>query len=561
MTDGSIDASGSAREGAVETNASARAAQQWLASWISANAVALSRTSAYLAAGLVVAPFPFHLLRGSAAYLGLLEDDYFYYVSIADRFFEFGKLTYDGITVTNGFHPLWFCVVLALRWISGGLGPTFYLLLSLVFLASALCTFELSRTLAHRLGASRGLAAALAAVYSFATARLLADGMECALGVPLFFWLLIEAAKPAELTTSRAARLGFIASLVVLARLDLALAVALLVAGYVWFARPPLRALARQLVAFCAGGLALAIYAAANLFYFGSAIPVSAAAKRLITSYGFSFDYARTVALWTKFGPTVGLVLPLGLLALYLLNRHDPRAEGRSRFVASVALVFAFLFFALNALSGWVFFGWYEYPLPAAALSALVMIAARWGKRLPDARLAVLGLAFIVAANPVLAARYFTRHGPRWTVADNTLLAMSHDLAHRMRARQGLSAMGAIAGMASYVLDRPFFQVEGLVADHKLIEHLRRQDPLVDVLREYGADYLIVSFTRPPARTASGCYLVAQPEEVWSGPRTRKMRGQICAEPVEHFVTPAGTNPWSMFPALETFVWELRSRN
>ena len=59
--------------------------------------------------------------------------------------------------------------------------------------------------------------------------------------------------------------------------------------------------------------------------------------------------------------------------------------------------------------------------------------------------------------------------------------------------RHGLFAMGAIAGAATYALDKPVLQLEGIVADRRLVEHVRRQDPLEDVLREYQVDYLIVS--------------------------------------------------------------------
>jgi hypothetical protein len=36
------------------------------------------------------------------------------------------------------------------------------------------------------------------------------------------------------------------------------------------------------------------------------------------------------------------------------------------------------------------------------------------------------------------------------------------------------------------------------------------------------------------------------------------MRGVICSPPVERFVTPAGTHAWSVFPAIETLVWNVR---
>src|SRR3954471_5489229 len=35
-----------------------------------------------------------------------LEDDSFYYVVIAKNIAEFGLSTFDGVTLTNGYHPL-----------------------------------------------------------------------------------------------------------------------------------------------------------------------------------------------------------------------------------------------------------------------------------------------------------------------------------------------------------------------------------------------------------------------------------------------------------------------
>jgi hypothetical protein len=119
--------------------------------------------------------------------------------------------------------------------------------------------------------------------------------------------------------------------------------------------------------------------------------------------------------------------------------------------------------------------------------------------------------------------------------------------------------MGAIGGIATYVLDKPVFQLEGIVSDHKLVGHIRRQDPLDAVLREYGVDYLIVSVQAGGLPTRDGCYIVTQPHPDWAGHRSAKMRGAICSEPIERFVTPRGPNPWSRFGELETLVWDLRA--
>lgn len=125
-----------------------------------------SRAVALVAALCVAGPFVYHLARGSKAYLGLFEDDYFYYAIIADKLVTQGKLTYDGITLTNGFHPIWFLVVAALRLICGRFGPAFHVALSLVFLASMLVTYELARRFARALGAPAALAPLIAVLFS-----------------------------------------------------------------------------------------------------------------------------------------------------------------------------------------------------------------------------------------------------------------------------------------------------------------------------------------------------------------------------------------------------------
>ena len=169
--------------------------------WISRHSLTLGRTSAYVTSFLVAAPFFYHLLaHPSPAFLGLLEDDYYYYATVADQLVSTGKLTYDGITVTNGFHPLWFLVVVTLRAVFGGFGTAFYVALALIFIISMWSTFELGRRFAMTLGASSGAGAVAAAIYSFPTAQLLTDGMECVIAVPLLLWLLVEIARPELLT-------------------------------------------------------------------------------------------------------------------------------------------------------------------------------------------------------------------------------------------------------------------------------------------------------------------------------------------------------------------------
>ena len=508
----------------------------------------------------MAAPFPFHLWRGSQAYLGLLEDDYYYYSIVADKLITTGRLTYDGVTLTNGFHPLWFLVILVVRIVFGRFGPAFYAALTVLFVASAALSYEFGRRFARSLGASRVLAPAIAAAYSIGVAKLACMGMEAAIAVPLLLLFLAEAAADAPLTPRRAAKLGLLASLAILGRLDIAFAVGLLIAGWLLFERPPVDRALRLLASFGAGGALLAVYCGANYASFGSIFPMSALAKQLIVRPGFSLFYVRYAAFLTVFGPTIALVLPLGVVALFSVIRRDGRGRHPARFVGGTMLFFTAIYYALNALTGWVFFGWYAYPLAPATIAALAFIADWAAPVVRRVRVVGAAIAAGVAASPVASIYYFVTHGPLWSVSDNSLLAMSYDLERHLRGKQGLFSMGAIAGIATYVIDKPVFQLEGLMSDKRLIDHVRREDSLPAVLDENDVDYLIVSLAYDALEKRDGCYIVTQPNHVWAGKRTAKMRGPICSEPVEHFVTAQGTNPWSIFPDLDTYVFDVRKQ-
>ena len=170
-------------------------------------------------------------------------------------------------------------------------------------------------------------------------------------------------------------------------------------------------------------------------------------------------------------------------------------------------------------------------------------------------------LALVCLAQPYYAFRYYRTHGPLWTVNDNGLLAMSVQLADVMRGRDGLIAMGAVAGVATYVMERPVLEIEGIVADLRMVRHVKAQDGLGEVLNEYGADYLVVTLAGGvPMDVRNNCYVVTQPHQQWAGKRSAKMHGAICAAPVARFRTVGSARPWSSFPLMETSIWICAAR-
>ncbi|MDP9037000.1 MAG: hypothetical protein M3O50_19555 [Myxococcota bacterium] len=520
------------------------------------------RAVAWVSAGCVAGPFFYHVARGSNAHLGLFEDDYFYYAVVADKLVRLGTLSYDGLTPTNGFHPLWLVVLATLRLLCGRFGAAFHVALAGLFVASMVATYELSLRFARSLGTSALLAPLLAALYSIATDRLLACGMETAVAVPLLLYLFVEVAREEPLTDRRAAKLGFVASMAILARLDIAIAVAIVVVAWLALARPPLNKAWRTALAFCSGGILVVGYAVANLCLFGSVLPVSALAKHLETGPGVNCELLGFVATNTVYGRAIGALLPLGVIAFVVVARRDRRRPRAALLAGGAALLFPFVFYGVNALGGWVFFGWYAYPLAPAIVASLVFLCEAVA---PFVRVGAFARAGTVAGGVVLAAisvrawRYFVMHGPRWSVRDNAILAMGIDLADRVRDRNGVFGMGAMAGFATYMVDKPFVQLEGLVADRAMVEHVRRQDPLEDVLRAYHVDYLVVSVVKTPLPERDGCFTVTEPSAEWAGARALKMTGEICSPPIARFANVRAADPWAAPFSIETVVFDVRA--
>ncbi len=112
--------------------------------------------------------------------------------------------------------------------------------------------------------------------------------------------------------------------------------------------------------------------------------------------------------------------------------------------------------------------------------------------------------------------------------------------------------MGDRAGLTAYLLKRPLIQLEGLVADGRMLEHIQREDPLEAVLDEYRVDYLIVSVYRPLEERA-GCFVVQQPSPAQAGAHALRMEGRLCGEPALLLRSPRGNLPGLTY----TYVFDL----
>ncbi len=466
------------------------------------------------------------------------EDDFYYYLKVAQNLAHGAGSTFNGIVPTNGYHPLWFLLLTAVSFVTSRPHAI------LVFVASTLfvCVFAiylLTRRLLTLSGVDLLLSSALAVYATAYSMHVLFGGMEITLTVPLLLLAVLLALRPSLLSSEPSlpapswrpfALLGVAASAMILSRLDTLLLVALIFLSVI--ARSDLR---RRLTPVALAGLALgllpvALYFASNLLIFGTLLPISGTAKQLKTNL-LPSPPAWISAFDRPLSQLVNLVPILLAIALLLIPRKRipdrlspylaPRLPTLDRAVLLPVLAFPFLYIALlSCRSDWQLWGWYLYPFRSAFCVSLVVLCAVPAFRTLLSRPVVTALLaiFVLTRLPGL-------HWP--TAGREAIYEAALDLQQFASTHPGIYAMGDRSGMVAEIIPDPVIQTEGLMMDRSFLDSVRQQQPLLSVLARYHVRYYIGTTEHP---LASGCFEAIEPFQ--AGPASPHMRAQLCQPPV-----------------------------
>ncbi len=458
-------------------------------------------------------------LFSRAPWMIFVQDDFLYYLKVAQNIAHGHGSTFNSIALTNGYQPLWLVVLVALSWFTGNAKAILAFLAATDFLA-ALATFLLARRLIRTSGARPLLVFALTAFITTYSVTLFFYGMEVTLAVPILlalFCLLLNVPWLVQ-SSLRTFLLGLMLSAMVLARIDTLILGGLILAGML--ASAPLRALMRlRLIAGVGLGLApLACYFLLNHFLFHTWLPISGSAKEL------RLTHLPSLEPWRVFlHPLAGSYAVVLLAALLLISRIKPRLTPMSRILFPAALLFPFLYyFILCCVSDWTLWGWYMYPL-RSALCVSFLIFCLW---LPTRdfleRPLVTGLLLLI----VFASLGLLR----WRRQQEDIYAATLDIQTFASAHPGIYAMGDRAGRVGYLLPYPLLQTEGLMMDRAYLNLIKSQTPLKEALARYGVRYYVATAYTP----FTGCFQAAEPAK--SGPTSAKMRSTFCEAPAATYL-------------------------
>lgn len=471
----------------------------------------------------------FSRFRFHNAFLSFYDDDFFYYLQIARNLATHGLSTFDGIHLTNGYHPLWLLVITAIYKLAPG-KAFFYVLEGLTVLLT-LSVYISAKTCLLRYTSAIPFASLAAAAVAFPTLVISRGGMEVTLGIPLVLLFLNYRLRPSfRWSGPQVIVMGFLASLVVLARLDSGILVALIFVEDAFFQRFSLQQWLVRAGEYLVGALAVVVYLVTNQRIFGTMLPVSGQAKEIRFRHFPSMAPLKSIL--NPHSVSGGLLafpaLVLGIMAAVLLVRGINRREGDPSLyaVASALITFPLAYFAvISLLSDWPLFLWYLYPFVLLIFgSAIALIATASSTGEPVAprivKYASLGLVAGATLYVALIAAYRK---------PSDLYLQSADLAEFATTHPGTYAMGDRSGTPAYLIPYPFVQLEGLTMDKQFLQNIRSEVDLTDLLRRYGVSYYVA--TNPPLE--NGCYVVVEPRE--AGPDSARMHGVLCNQPIAQF--------------------------
>ncbi len=467
-----------------------------------------------------------------------LEDDFFYYAQVAQNLALHGRSTFDGIHLTNGYHPLWLLVltlITKLTGVGGVLNPS-----SIFPFAISLETIQVALLLGvsyfvlrvSRLYCSDIISACIQMLVASSALVLIRTGMEVGLTLLLGFGLLWFRLRPDfRWSPANSFYYGFLASMMVLSRLDTILFVGLLLIFDLIPNAVGIQERLRRAISFGIGIFPVLGYVLLNIAIFKTATPISGTAKQLRHHYIPSLrTFESFKGFFTERGSPLLIVwVLLTLLGLVLLCTRSWEGRKGQRGVFWAALLFPLLhLFSVATLSDWPLWPWYLYVwVVSGAVSAVMFFSAEmvWvkGTPLPVKKTCfALSLLFLVAYGAAVARSSNPAH--------NRPYVAGLEIADFANQHPGIYAMGDRSGVVGYLINSPVLQLEGLMMDKEYLKNIQAEKDLLGVLKQYGVDYYISTRSTPDAE---GCYAFREPWQ--AGPDSFVMNGRICQAPVAEF--------------------------
>ncbi len=446
-----------------------------------------------------------------------MQDDFFYYLKVAQNLSHGKGSTFNGLVLTNGYHPLWLLILTAVTYFSSAPKAILASMAVCNLLASA-ATFSISFKLVRTTGVRQLTAMAIAVGITIYSLRLFYYCMEVTLAIPMILAMIYLAQKTDYwlLGMRQSFYLGLLFSAAILSRLDSAILVwlILVLSALNQNMRKVLKS--RHLIGIAFGFLPLVIYFSINYFVFHSLLPISGMAKQLTTSHIPHGSVWKGLYLSKPAFLAVILPIPVALLVFPSIKEKLPPSQ---RVLLLAVLLYPWIYYLiLSCLSDWDIWGWYMYPFrPAMCGAMMIFCTLRQSRYLLENRIIATTLLVILFGYLLTS---------QWRVQETQIYDAAIDLQEFSRNHPGNYAMGDRSGRFGFLLSDPMVQTEGLVMDRTYLNMIKSELPLREVLKYYNVRFYVGS----SPQTYTGCFEAVEPR--LAGKDSPHLRGKFCQKPL-----------------------------
>ncbi|HMR39831.1 MAG TPA: glycosyltransferase family 39 protein [Ignavibacteria bacterium] len=296
------------------------------------------------------------------AVISRVPDDASYYLKIALNFNEGKGFSFDGISRTSGFQPLWLYVLIIFTFIfktspETTLRSVMILQVILLFLSSLIFVKILRRFFVNEIVFAGGLIFTIFVYFQYL------NGMETPLMILIFlslFYHILKSETFIKRSVKKELVTGILLGLLMLARLDMVFfAIAILVYGIVMTfsensdkRKDNIRSI---FIIFSVSAVVTLPYLIFNLFYFGNIIPISGYLKSTVPRTGLNENISQLV----QYREMIFGFLSVIYVFIYFFNIRNFRSNSFSTGLAVISAGNILLMLYIVFFMKWVIFPWY----------------------------------------------------------------------------------------------------------------------------------------------------------------------------------------------------------
>ena len=418
-------------------------------------------------------------------YGALTADDGYYYFVVAKNIVQHGLSSFDGHSLTNGYHPLWM-LVLVIQYLI--VGNSIYITNAVEVALVSAALYCLLATMAER---SFIFSFLFSVIFIILIKNMVAAGMEVSLWIFCFSLLALVSTTSASGKRSYAGLIGILMAATIGARIDSAVFV--LPFGFLVLPR-----VTDKLIGFSIVAAAGVVYAGWNEAMFGIPFPVSGAVKSL-GGFQINHMFLNSLAFWESdhrpwmaplhmWRERYWIAIILFVLAPLLLS-SAPRGSVTRKLLIAYFAGFAVYTVKLALFSSWRIWQWYDYPIIiglTAVIHAGYLLAANRRNMIPAAweRPAIAAAALILIGVTIAFFPAMPDRLGRFDFVDRMAISQFGPI---MKGEP--IAMGDRAGTMGYFYPGPVVQLEGLVNDEEYFQTLSAKGDINALLCKRGVRY------------------------------------------------------------------------